>query len=174
MKLITVLPDVVKSTKLTADWENALTLVAKGEMEREDFMADIEAMVSDLIHTYHEVSDEQKKMFAQEQKVLGKCPNCGGEVVKGKYGAFCKNKCGMNVSRIMGISLSDEQVESLLAGKKTLLKGLTSKAGKKYDAYIIPSGTEEYHYTKDGEEKSGVQFKFVMEFSKRKFTGKKK
>ena len=174
MKLITVLPDVVKSPKLTADWENALTLVAKGEMEREDFMADIEAMVSDLIHTYHEVSDEQKKMFAQEQKVLGKCPNCGGEVVKGKYGAFCKNKCGMNVSRIMGVALSDEQVESLLTGKKTLLKGLTSKAGKKYDAYIIPSGTEEYHYTKDGEEKSGVQFKFVMEFPNKKFTGKKK
>jgi len=174
MKLITVLPDVVKSPKLTADWENALTLVAKGEMEREDFMADIETMVSDLIHTYHEVSDEQKKMFAQEQKVLGKCPNCGGDVVKGKYGAFCKNKCGMNVSRIMGVALSDEQVESLLAGKKTLLKGLTSKAGKKYDAYIIPSGTEEYHYTKDGEEKSGVQFKFVMEFPNKKFTGKKK
>lgn len=174
MKLITVLPDVVKSPKLTADWENALTLVAKGEMEREDFMADIETMVSDLIHTYHEVSDEQKKMFAQEQKVLGKCPNCGGEVVKGKYGAFCKNKCGMNVSRIMGVALLDEQVESLLAGKKTLLKGLTSKAGKKYDAYIIPSGTEEYHYTKDGEEKSGVQFKFVMEFPNKKFTGKKK
>lgn len=174
IKLITVLPDVVKSPKLTADWENALTLVAKGEMEREDFMADIETMVSDLIHTYHEVSDEQKKMFAQEQKVLGKCSNCGGEVVKGKYGAFCKNKCGMNVSRIMGVALSDEQVESLLTGKKTLLKGFTSKAGKKYDAYIIPSGTEEYHYTKDGEEKSGVQFKFVMEFPNKKFTGKKK
>ena len=174
IKLITVLPDVVKSPKLTADWENALTLVAKGEMEREDFMGDIETMVSDLIHTYHEVSDEQKKMFAQEQKVLGKCSNCGGEVVKGKYGAFCKNKCGMNVSRIMGVALSDEQVESLLTGKKTLLKGLTSKAGKKYDAYIIPSGTEEYHYTKDGEEKSGVQFKFVMEFPNKKFTGKKK
>lgn len=174
IKLITVLPDVVKSPKLTADWENALTLVAKGEMEREDFMADIETMVSDLIHTYHEVSDEQKKMFAQEQKVLSKCSNCGGEVVKGKYGAFCKNKCGMNVSRIMGVALSDEQVESLLTGKKTLLKGLTSKAGKKYDAYIIPSGTEEYHYTKDGEEKSGVQFKFVMEFPNKKFTGKKK
>ena len=32
IKLITVLPDVVKSSKLTADWENALTLVAKGIM----------------------------------------------------------------------------------------------------------------------------------------------
>lgn len=175
MKLITVLPDVVKSPKLTADWENALTLVAKGEMEREEFMADIVEMLEELIYTYHEVSDEHKKMFAQEQITLGKCPNCGGDVVKGKFGAYCKNKCGMNVSKIMGVSLSDEQVTTLLAGKKILLKGLTSKAGKKYDAYIIPTGTEEYHYTKDGEEKSGVQFKFAMEFPKRNYgKGKKK
>ena len=168
LKLITVLPDVVKSPKLTADWENALTLVAKGELPMEDFMADIENMVSELIHTYHEVSDEQKKMFAQEQTVLGTCPNCGGQVVKGKYGAYCTNKCGMNVSRVMGVSLTDAQVKDMLAGKKILLKGLKSKAGKTYDAYIIPSGTEEYRYTKDGEEKSGVQFKFVMEFPKKK------
>ena len=174
LKLITVLPDVVKSPKLTADWENALTLVAKGELAMEDFMADIENMVSELIHTYHEVSDEQKKMFAQEQEALGTCPNCGGQVVKGKFSAYCKNKCGMNVSRVMGTALTDAQVKDMLAGKKILLKGLKSKAGKPYDAYIIPSGTEEYHYTKDGEEKSGVQFKIVMEFPKKKFSGKKK
>lgn len=168
IKLITVLPDVVKSPKLTADWENALTLVAKGELAMEDFMADIENMVSELIHTYHEVSDEQKKMFAQGQETLGTCPNCGGQVAKGKYGAYCTNKCGMNVSRVMGVSLTDAQVKDMLAGKKILLKGLKSKAGKTYDAYIIPSGAEEYRYTKDGEEKSGVQFKFVMEFPKKK------
>ena len=83
MKLITVLPDVVKSPKLTADWENALTLVSKGELERDSFMEDIVAMVLELIHTYHEVIDEQKEMFAKEQEVFGKCPNCGGEVLKG-------------------------------------------------------------------------------------------
>ncbi|MEH2950526.1 DNA topoisomerase 3 [Sporofaciens sp. JLR.KK001] len=174
LKLITVLPDVVKSSKLTADWENALTLVAKGELPMEDFMADIENMVSELIHTYHEVSDEQKKMFAQEQAALGVCPNCGGQVVKGKFGAYCVKKCGMNVSRVMGAVLSDAQVKDMLAGKKILLKGLKSKAGKPYDAYIIPSGTEEYRYTKDGAEKSGVQFKFVMEFPKKKSSGGKK
>ncbi len=174
LKLITVLPDVVKSPKLTADWENALTLVAKGELPMEDFMADIENMVSELIHTYHEVSDEQKKMFAQEQAALGVCPNCGGQVVKGKFGAYCVKKCGMNVSRVMGAALTDAQVKDMLAGKKILLKGLKSKAGKSYDAYIIPSGTEEYRYTKDGAEKSGVQFKFVMEFPKKKSSGGKK
>lgn len=168
LKLITVLPDIIKSPKLTADWENALTLVAKGELSMEDFMAEIENMVLELIHTYHEVSDEQKKMFAQEQEVFGMCPNCGGQVVKGKFGAYCMNKCGMNVNRVMGVALTDAQVKDLLAGKKILLKGLKSKAGKAYDAYIIPSGTENYHYTKNGEEKSGAQFKFVMEFPKKK------
>ena len=42
MKLITVLPDVVKSPKLTADWENTLTLVSKGEYSMQEFMGGIE------------------------------------------------------------------------------------------------------------------------------------
>ena len=62
VKLITVLPDVVKSPKLTADWENALTLVAKGEYSMQEFMGGIEGMVRDLVHTYHSVSDEQKSI----------------------------------------------------------------------------------------------------------------
>ncbi len=168
MKLITVLPDVVKSPKLTADWENALTLVAKGELPMEDFMADIENMVSELIHTYHEVSDEQKKMFAQEQKTLGTCPNCGGQVIKGKFGAYCKDKCGMNVSRVMGAALTDAQVKDMLAGEKILLKGLKSKAGKPYDAYLIPEGVEDYSYIKAGKEIKGLQYKVRLEFPKKK------
>ncbi len=168
LKLITVLPDVVKSPKLTADWENALTLVAKGELPMEDFMADIENMVSELIHTYHEVSDEQKKMFAQEQAALGVCPNCGGQVVKGKFGAYCVKKCGMNVSRVMGAALTDAQVKDMLAGKKILLKGLRSKAGKPYDAYLIPEGVEDYFYIKDGKEIKGLQYKVRLEFPKKK------
>ena len=168
MKLITVLPDVVKSPKLTSDWENALTLVAKGELPMEDFMADIENMVSELIHTYHEVSDEQKKMFAQEQAALGVCPNCGGQVVKGKFGAYCVKKCGMNVSRVMGAALTDAQVKDMLAGKKILLKGLKSKAGKPYDAYLIPEGVEDYSYIKAGKEIKGLQYKVRLEFSQKK------
>ena len=105
MKLITILPDVVKSPKLTADWENELTLVSKGEVAAEQFMSGIEAMVSDLVKTYHSVSDEQKAMFGAGrggQEVLGKCPKCGADVVKGKFGAYCTGKCGMNVGKALG------------------------------------------------------------------------
>ena len=166
MKLITILPDVVKSPKLTADWENELTLVSKGEVTAEQFMSEIEAMVSDLVKTYHSVSNEQKAMFGtgkSGQEMLGKCPKCGADVVKGKFGAYCTGKCGMNVGKALGVTLSDSQVKSLLQGKKILVKGLKGKKGS-YDAYLIPESVEEFSYTKDGKEIIGFQYKFKMEF----------
>ncbi len=173
VKLITVLPDVVKSPQLTANWENALTLVAKGEYSMQAFMDGIADLVKGLVQTYHSISDEQKSMFgggAQEinaKIVLGKCPKCGGDVVKGKFGAYCKNKCGMNVSRAMGVALTDSQVKSMLEGKKTLVKGLKGKKGS-YDVYLIPEGVEDYSYTKDGKEVKGSQYKVKLEFPKKK------
>lgn len=168
VKLITVLPDVVKSPKLTADWENALTLVSKGEYSMQEFMGGIEDMVKDLVQTYNSINDEQKSMFGGGvQESLGKCPKCGGNVVKGKFGAYCKNKCGMNVSRAMGAALTDSQVKSMLEGKKTLVKGLKGKKGS-YDAYLIPEGIEDYSYIKDGKEVKGTQYKVKLEFPKKK------
>ena len=170
MKLITILPDVVKSPKLTADWENELTLVSKGEVAAEQFMSGIEAMVTDLVKTYHSVSDEHKAMFGTGkggQEVLGKCPKCGADVVKGKFGAYCTGKCGMNVGKALGVTLSDAQVKSLLQGKKILVKGLKGKKGS-YDAYLIPESIEEFSYTKDGKEIKGLQYKFKMEFPPKK------
>ena len=169
MKLITVLPDVVKSPKLTADWENSLTLVAKGEYSMQEFMDGIADMVKNLVQTYHSISDEQKSMFGgnqSAQEALGKCPKCGGDVVKGKYGAYCKSKCGMNVGKAMGTVLSDTQIKSMLEGKKTFVKGLKGKKGT-YDAYLIPEGIEDYSYTKDGKEIKGSQYKVKLEFAKR-------
>ena len=170
MKLITILPDVVKSPKLTADWENELTLVSKGEVAAEQFMSGIEAMVTDLVKTYHSVSDEQKAMFGTGkggQEVLGKCPKCGADVVRGKFGAYCTGKCGMNVGKALGVTLSDTQVKSLLQGKKILVKGLKGKKGS-YDAYLIPESVQEFSYTKDGKEIKGFQYKFKMEFPQKK------
>ena len=170
MKLITILPDIVKSPKLTADWENELTLVSKGDVAAEQFMSEIETMVSDLVKTYHSVSDEQKAMFGagkRTQEVLGKCPKCGADVVKGKFGAYCTGKCGMNVGKALGVTLSDSQVKSLLQGKKILVKGLKGKKGS-YDAYLIPESIEKFSYTKDGKEIKGFQYKFKMEFPQKK------
>lgn len=123
----------------------------------QEFMDGIADMVKNLVQTYHSISDEQKSMFGgnqSAQEALGKCPKCGGDVVKGKYGAYCKSKCGMNVGKAMGTVLSDTQIKSMLEGKKTFVKGLKGKKGT-YDAYLIPEGIEDYSYTKDGKEIKG-------------------
>ena len=170
MKLITILPDVVKSPKLAADWENELTLVSKGEVAAEQFMSAIETMVSDLVKAYYSVSDEQKAMFGagkSGQEVLGKCQKCGADVIKGKFGAYCTGKCGMNVGKALGVTLLDSQVKSLLQGKKILVKDLKGKKGS-YDAYLIPQNIEEFSYTKDGKKIKGFPYKFKMEFPQTK------
>ena len=88
INLIFVLPESVKSPKLTADWENALALIAKGEGREEDFMGGIRRIISDFMDAYHKPGEEEKRMFEKDPEVMGMCPICGRDVVnlKGKKG----------------------------------------------------------------------------------------
>ncbi len=165
IKLITILPGVIRSADLTAGWENALTKIAKGERQAEDFMEGIKNLVKDLVHTYHEVSEGE--VFNKEKEILGKCPKCGADVISGRYGAYCEKKCGMTVNKAIGQKLNDSQVKKLLMGEKILLKGLQSKKGSFYDAYLIPKAIRDFHYKNgDGREVSGYSYDFEMEFPK--------
>ena len=170
MKLITILPDVVKSPQLTADWENELVLVSRGEKDMDDFMTGIRKMVADLVITYNCIGpDPMDNPFGTSKESFGKCPKCGSDVVKGKFGAYCISKCGMTFGKAMGATLTDNEVKSLLAGKKILVKGLRNKAGKVYDAYLKPVGIDEYSFNdKDGNNKTGYQYKYDMSFPKKK------
>ena len=167
MKLIQVLPDMVKSPKLTADWENKLMLVAKGELSESVFMDGIIAMIEDMIAENREAKEEYKKLFLSKGKILGICPNCKAEILKGKYGAYCSKKCGMQVSGYFGNPFTDDQIKSVLQGKKILLKGLTGKNGKTYDMYLDPNGIEEYAYEKNGQTIHGYQFVYRKSYPKK-------
>ena len=111
------------------------------------------------------VKREKKQMIPAEDgmKLITILP----DVVKGKFGAYCTGKCGMNVGKALGGTLSDAQVKSLLQGKKMLVKGLKGKKGS-YDAYLIPQSIEEFSYMKDGRKIKGFQYKFKMEFPPKK------
>lgn len=72
-------------------------------------------------------------------------------------------KCGLLLGKVYGKTITDNQMTSILAGKKTLIKGfLSKKTGKPYDAYITMAGIEEF--TWNG--KTGKQLKLNMDFSK--------
>lgn len=134
VKLITVLPEVVKSPKLTAEWENDLTLIAKGEKSSEVFMEGIEAMVSALVHTYHEVDESKQGMFASDREVVGRCPKCGGNVYEGRTNFYCENRdCDFALFKnnryfaSMRKELSRPVVQALLMNGKAKVSGLYSK-----------------------------------------------
>ena len=96
---------------------------------------------------------------------IGKCPNCGGDIMWGKYGPYCSEKCGMSLKKAFGKELTQDEVSNLLGGRKIFLRDLRSKSGSYYDAYLIPDGVKEFSYTnRNGALVSGYQFNFKMEF----------
>ena len=117
-ELITVVPDEVKSPKLTAQWETRLQQVEHGDYSEVSFMQDIERFVKAMCSNYG-VKDESVSLASQYHEPIGKCPKCGGDIIGGKYGFYCKVKCGMSVGNVYGVKLSSAQVKYLLNGKST-------------------------------------------------------
>lgn len=114
--LIEVVPDEVKSPKLTADWEMQLQQIERGEYSADKFMSDIVQFTKDICIKYG--SEDTSGKFASKNGPIGKCPKCGGDVVKGKFGFYCKNKCGMFLAKVYGKELTESQLKKLLDGKE--------------------------------------------------------
>ena len=115
--LIRVMPDEVKSAQLTADWENKLLAVERGTLSADRFVDEINVFVTDLVCKYSAVDDSVS--FGEKQPSIGNCPKCGKPVIKGKYGWYCSAGCGMNLSKVYGVELSEGQIKLLLCGKET-------------------------------------------------------
>lgn len=115
--LIKVMPDEVKSAQLTADWENKLLEVEHGNLSADSFMNEINNFVTGLVSKYGAVDNSVS--FGENQASIGNCPKCGNAVIKGKYGWYCSSRCGMNLTKVFGVELSEGQVKSLLSGKET-------------------------------------------------------
>ena len=90
--LACVLPEVLTSPQLTAQWETELTAIAKGQADPEGFMAGIAEMTRDLIVGYSQISEDAQKLFQTERVVIGKCPRCGESVYEGKKNYYCGNR----------------------------------------------------------------------------------
>ena len=125
-ELVKVVPDEVKSAKLTAEWESKLQQIEHGSLPETVFMSGIQQFIAEMCRKYGAV-DKSVSFSDGGHEPIGKCPKCGADVVKGKFGWYCKGKCGMNIAKVYGISLSDAQIKGLLDGKST---SYTSK-GKK-------------------------------------------
>ncbi len=115
-ELVKVVPDEVKSARLTAEWESKLQQIEHGNLPEAVFMSGIQHFVAEMCNRYGS-ADKSVSLSGGSHESIGKCPKCGADVVKGKFGWYCKGKCGMNIAKVYGVELSDVQIKGLLSGK---------------------------------------------------------
>ena len=164
INLVTVLPDTLTSPMLTAEWEQKLTAIARGEGDPAAFMAGISEMTRELVKTYSHISEEGQKLFAPERETVGFCPRCGKPVYEGKKNFYCSDRSCRFVlwkddrfwtSRKK--ELTRKMAADLLKKGRTSVRGMWSeKKGAAYDAVVVLDDTGEKY----------VRFK--LEFPKRK------
>ena len=161
--LITVLPEQVQSPLMTAEWEEKLKLVERGELTADAFLLEIVDMTSALVKTY-EVIKGADTLFPSDRESMGKCPRCGGDITENKKGFCCSDKCCnfaiWKENRFFTAkkkTVTKAIVAELLKNGKVSLTGCYSeKTGKTYDCIAVLDDT-------------GGQFvNFKMEFSKKK------
>ena len=147
--LVCILPDVLTSPKLTAEWENSLKQIAKGNTDADDFMRGIEDMTRGLVKAYPFLSDRDKSLFKEEKPIIGKCPRCGETVFEGRKNYYCSNR---ECSFVMWkndrffeerkVKFTPKIAAELLEDGKAKIKKLYSpKTGKTYDGTVLLSDT---------------------------------
>ena len=149
INLAVVLPESLTSPALTAEWENRLTEIAKGNADPDEFMAEIEAQVRQLIKTYSCISADKQNLFQSERVIIGKCPRCGENVYEGKKNFYCGNRgCQFVMWKNDRFFEQRKKVftpkiaAALLKNGKAKVKGLYSeKTGKTYDATVLLADT---------------------------------
>lgn len=137
----------LKEPELTAQWEFQLSLIEKGELDPNIFMNEIKGFLHNFISDYKMLNQnntqETKQVFGnKEREVIGVCPICEKNVVENQKAYSCssgKGGCGFVIWKtIASKDITKTQAKKLItSGKTDLIKGFTSKAGKKFDAMLI-------------------------------------
>lgn len=76
---------------------------------------------------------------------IGKCPLCGKDILKNRYGYGCtgyKDGCKFKINGVIckRVISKDNAIKLLKDGKTSKIKGFVSKNGKNFDAYIKLNG----------------------------------
>lgn len=156
MELIKVLPDTIKSVKLTTGWEAALKEIECGKRMPKDFLDEIIDMVCELTKSYENVNIGTKSpLSSSDKEVIGICPRCGKEVYEGKKSFYCSGykgtpSCGFALwkdnlyFKSKRKELTKKIVATLLKNGKIQMTGLYSeKKDILYDATIVMVDTGE-------------------------------
>ena len=143
----------IANAEMTGSWELALAAIEAGKMPSDKFAQGINSYVGTICEELLSLSSEQKSY------PVYRCPKCGQQSV-GIYAKVAKCRyetCGFHVFRdVCGIHLSEDNIRDLIgSGRTPILKGLTSKAGKKFNTRLVLG--EDYTTSFEFENKKGKQ-----------------
>lgn len=144
-ELVKVMPEYLKSAVMTAEWENRLLMMEKGQITDIQFMGEITSLVRKILEVCREIPEEERRRFQTEREVIGKCPVCGCDVFEGKQNFYCSNRqCDFALwkeNRFLGSmekNLDKKMARELLDKACTHVKGLYSKKkDMKFDADLL-------------------------------------
>lgn len=144
-ELVKVMPEYLKSAVMTAEWENQLLMMEKGQITDTQFMGEITSLVRKILEVCREIPEEERRRFQTAREVIGKCPVCGCDVFEGKQNFYCSNRqCDFALwkeNRFLGSmekNLDKKMARELLDKACTHVKGLYSKKkDMKFDADLL-------------------------------------
>lgn len=90
--LVCVLPEQIASPSMTAEWENTLMQIERGNADADKFLSGIVGMTSELVKAYPFLSEAEANRFDTGRESIGNCPRCGSPVYVGKGNYYCSNK----------------------------------------------------------------------------------
>src|SRR5690554_647747 len=125
----------IAGVAMTAEWELALQKIENNEVDAGAFQKEMETYASTITNELLQTSIAQSNL----PKLV--CPKCKSQrlIIRDKIVKCPDEHCNwVQFRNVCGVHISIADITSLVnKGKTSLIKGMKSKAGKKFDAYIV-------------------------------------
>ncbi|ELM7841782.1 DNA topoisomerase 3 [Escherichia coli] len=134
------LPESATLPDMTALWSEQQAEIEQGTKTVDTFIEDLLGQLREQVQsvTVGEIQGEGKSPAGQSERLEAPCPNCGKSIVV-RPKLFACTGCDFKIWReFIGKTLTTNQIETLLKkGATGVIKGFTSKAGKKFDTALV-------------------------------------
>lgn len=125
----------IANVAMTAEWELALQKIENSEADTGTFQKEMENYALSITNELLQTS------IARNNLPELVCPKCKSQqlIIRDKIVKCPDQACNwVQFRNVCGVQIGIAEIESLVNKKKTsLIKGMKSKAGKKFDAYIV-------------------------------------
>lgn len=168
IQMIAVIPDYLKSASMTAEWENQLLAMEKGEVESDRFMEGIKNLITMVLNGCDSVPESERQRFRSTDSI-GTCPVCGSLMFESQKNFYCSDKdCNFALWKenryleSMRTKIDKRMAAELLKNGRVFCRNLYSEKKKKtFEAELVLQ-------IKDGRANFGLEFPKINHKKKRK------